>query len=225
MNAEQRRIKIMSELMRKGYTEEEAIAIVANVDIETGGTYDPSTKQRGVGNPEDWWKETNSGRGTGIIQWDDRRNNLKKFAEEKGKSWDDLQTQIDFLDHELKTSEKYGWNKVQKIEDVVDKTKAFTKYIERPGKPHYDKREKAAQKLIDANIKAKGSYYAGLPKEEKKEEEGSVAPQNSILEKVKKQLTQEGEVDLEKVLQDERQRRNPFEMRLINKMNVRGFND
>lgn len=160
----ERRIKIMSGLMKRGISERDAVAIAANSDVETGGTFDPKTKQRGVGKvkDEDWFKKSKAGRGTGIIQWDGvRQRNLKKYADEQGTSWDDMETQLDFLANELQTTEKSGMAKVKKAESIEDKTKAFAKYVERPGKPHMKKRVKAANKIQDKIIEAKSSYFGG----------------------------------------------------------------
>ena len=172
--AEERRIKLFSRLMAGGIGERDAVAILGNVHHETGGTYDPAIKQRGVGKvkDEDWFKKTKAGRGTGILQWDgSRRVALKKFAEDQGKKWDDLEVQADFLIKELNTSEKGGFDKVKKAGSIGDKTVMFSKKVERPGKPHNDMRIKAANEMQEKIIKAKGSYYGGIPVKEEEIEE------------------------------------------------------
>jgi hypothetical protein len=41
--------KMYSDLTNKGLTREKAIAVLANMDVETGGTFDPTIKQKGGG--------------------------------------------------------------------------------------------------------------------------------------------------------------------------------
>lgn len=151
-SVEDRKKRIYEGLIERGLDHDNALAIMANIGHETGGTYNPSTKQIGVGkvSDEDWWKKTKAGRGTGLVQWDgSRRTDLKKFAEDKGKSWDDMDTQLDFLMHELQGSEKGAYEKLKEAESLEDKTETFMKRFERPGKPHLEERQEYLKGLIE----------------------------------------------------------------------------
>lgn len=124
---------IFSELLKKGYNKDFILAAMGNMQEESG--FFPSRLQ---GDPtdqsvvKDWFKPAKA-RGTGLVQWDNRRNALKKFAEKKGTSWEDLQTQIDFLDSELKTTEKSAYAKIMKAKTLEEKTKLFATEFERAG--------------------------------------------------------------------------------------------
>ena len=173
--------KIRTRLLSKGYEEKDVRAILANMDVETGGTFDPATKQRFKGSTKvkDWFKPAKGGRGTGLLQWDGpRRLELKKYAESKGKTWDDLDTQVDFLDKELKSTEKSNFKKVMKKESTEDKAKEFALKVERPGKPHLKRRVESAKKFEKENLRSKGAYLFGSPKEE--EENDATIMENLI---------------------------------------------
>lgn len=110
----ERENKIFDYLKRKGYSDSQISAIIGNMHVETGYNLNPSERQdygkgktyrKGESVPEKEWflNPKQGGRGTGLIQWDGpRRNALKKFAEKRGKKWDDLYVQLDFLDKEIK---------------------------------------------------------------------------------------------------------------------------
>lgn len=73
--------------------------------------------------------------GHGIAQWTaDRTTNLKNFAAEKGKEWDDLGLQLEYLIHELNGSEKRGVAAL-KLTDVEEATAQWQVLFERAGIP------------------------------------------------------------------------------------------
>lgn len=136
--SELRMKQIYDGLIKRDISHEDAIAILANIGHETAGTYDPSIKQQNVGkvSDPDWWKPTKSGRGTGLMQWDgSRRLDLKKFAEDRGKNWDDIETQLDFIKHELTGTESAAYDALKKAKTSEEKTKIILKKYERPGVP------------------------------------------------------------------------------------------
>lgn len=68
----------------------------------------------------------------GIGQWNGpRQQALKDFAAEKGKSWKDLATQAQFLDHEMRTVEKKAWNAMKSATTQEEAAVAMMHY-ERP---------------------------------------------------------------------------------------------
>jgi hypothetical protein len=132
-----RKNQIYRGLIDRGLTHNNTLAIMANIEHETGGTYDPATKQGNSSmSDKDWFeKPVNSktvGRGTGLVQWDDRRGALKQFAESKGTHWSDLETQLDFIVHELETTEAGAFKKLREAKTLAEKAQVFGDAYERP---------------------------------------------------------------------------------------------
>ena len=68
----------------------------------------------------------------GIAQWRGIRfRALKRFAESTGRTWQDLHAQLDFIAHELRTSEKYAGRALKSASTLEAATVAFMRY-ERP---------------------------------------------------------------------------------------------
>ena len=66
----------------------------------------------------------------GIAQWHSGRlDNLKKFA---GNNWTNLDKQLDFVLHELNTTEKSAFNKLMQAKTVEEATESFMYGYERP---------------------------------------------------------------------------------------------
>lgn len=107
----------MSRLMSGGLTKEQAAGVVGNLVQESG----LNTTAAGDG-----------GTSHGIAQWrGERLENLKQYASEKGADWQDFNTQIDFILHELKTDEKAAWEALQNAGTAEQAAAAFIGY-ERP---------------------------------------------------------------------------------------------
>lgn len=69
----------------------------------------------------------------GIAQWNQGRlAALKSFAAKKGTTWNNFKTQMDFVAHELTTTEKAAYNRVKNATTVEQATKGFTFGYERP---------------------------------------------------------------------------------------------
>ena len=118
--------KIYSSLLDKGYTSTAAAGITGNLWHESGGF------GGGAGD---------SGSAHGIAQWrGDRWTKLQEFAKAKGKDPNDLNTQVDYLDQELKTDYKSAYNLLQHASDVKTATGIFADQYEKPagsGKGNY----------------------------------------------------------------------------------------
>ncbi len=166
---------LIRDRVRRGDSLVRASALAGNAMQESKG--DSSIKQgNSKKSDKQWFKKTKAGRGTGLMQWDDRRFSLKKFAEKQGDDWRDPHVQLEFLNHEIEGAEKKSMSKVSKKEDIVQQTKDVSKYFLRPGKPHNEKRIKHAKRLLKKykNIpeevritKAKSSMYT-LPESMRK---------------------------------------------------------
>ena len=128
-------------LVKGGLTNTAAIGIVANLQAESN--LDPSIKQYG------------GGPGRGLAQWekggrfDTDRIKLVKFAEDRGTSWTDLNTQIDFILKEMRVHPEYKKVKamLNNAKNVDDATMIFLRKYEKAGTPHTDKRLAYAKDL------------------------------------------------------------------------------
>tara|TARA_R100000951_G_scaffold76885_2_gene64923 strand:+ start:429 stop:1124 length:696 start_codon:yes stop_codon:yes gene_type:complete len=132
---------IINRLKGGGLTPTAAVGIVANLKAESN--LDPAIKQ------------FSGGPGRGLAQWekggryDTDPINLVKFAKKKGTNWSDLDTQIDFILHEMDKHPEYKRVKdmLNKSGSVEDATLIFLKKYEKAGTPHTDKRLKFAKDL------------------------------------------------------------------------------
>jgi hypothetical protein len=132
---------IMNRLEGGGLTPTAAVGIVANLKAESN--LDPAIKQ------------LSGGPGRGLAQWekggryDTDPINLVKFAKNKGTNWSDLDTQIDFILHEMDRHPEYKRVKdmLNRAGNVEDATLIFLKKYEKAGTPHTDKRLKFAKDL------------------------------------------------------------------------------
>ena len=90
-----------------GYTLEQASGIVGNLQVESG--FNPNIQG-----------DTNlSTPSVGIAQWrEGRLENLKRFAQENGRSWNDLNVQLSFIIHELRTTHKNADMLIRQSSDV-----------------------------------------------------------------------------------------------------------
>jgi hypothetical protein len=94
---------------KMGLTDKQAWAVMANIDWESG--FDP-TKEQSPGS---------STLGIGLMQWsDDRRQALEQFAADRHTSWQDLQTQLEFMMYEYNGSESEAWQRFKNF--VTDST-------------------------------------------------------------------------------------------------------
>lgn len=121
------RTKYYNFFIKRGLTHEQSCGIVGNIMIESLG--DPTI-------------QGDYGKAIGIAQWRGQRiHNLRKFA---GKNWLLAQLQLEFILHELKTTEKRAYDKLQNAQSIQHATILFCKYYERPSISHMDKRIKEA---------------------------------------------------------------------------------
>lgn len=103
--------------MRLGYRPHEAAAIAGHLKTESA----MQTKVRGDG-----------GISHGLAQWNGRRlHNLKAFAARRGSDWHEFNTQLAFVDHELRTSEGVAFAALKRSRNVQEATAAFM-HFERP---------------------------------------------------------------------------------------------
>lgn len=127
--------KVWNNLRARGLTDAQVAGIMGNIERES--KFNPKAKEIG-------------GTGIGLVQWSfDRANNLKAYAKSRGKAWTDLQTQLDFLWHELNTSEIAALNALKKATSATSAANIFQLKYERAGVVAQGERNAAAKKYYN----------------------------------------------------------------------------
>lgn len=125
-------------LVDKGLTREQAAGILGNLMQESN----LDTKILG-----------DSGTSIGLAQWrKERRDALRNFANVTGKDKFDYFTQLDFIIHELNTTEKDAFEKLKQAKTVEEASDIFSKHYERPNInfAHNDKRRNYARQFYNS---------------------------------------------------------------------------
>jgi hypothetical protein len=113
-------------LQRQGLSSADAAAIVGNLIQESGVNPNAYNAKEGA---------------HGIAQWrNERFVALQKFAASQGKPWTDLDVQLDFILHELSTTQKRAWNAMQNATSISDKAAIFDSKYERSNGRDVNKR-------------------------------------------------------------------------------------
>lgn len=131
----------MDFFVQQGLRDFQAAGLVGSFVVETGSRRLPAgTKQRG------------GGPGRGIAQWEKgaRFDDLVAFAKQRGSTWHDLDTQLEFVMHEFATSEQAAYQALQQAESLEQATSAVLNQYERPANRSVVKRLKAAQQALSA---------------------------------------------------------------------------
>lgn len=111
-------------LISKGWTPAQAAGVVGNLTAESGGSLNTQARNPGDG--------SDGSDSIGVAQWNGARAKaLKAFAADRGTDWHDFDTQIDFVDHELRTSERGAGENLARATNAEEAAAAFTGY-ERP---------------------------------------------------------------------------------------------
>lgn len=91
--------------------------------------------------------------GYGLIQWTaSRRRDIENYIS-RDQHPADIDTQIDFLGHELRGTESGNWKKVGEKNSIADKTHTFHIKVERSASRDSVNRIDAAEKIYDEYIK------------------------------------------------------------------------
>lgn len=107
---------------------------VANFIFESGGRTDINPTARGDG-----------GHAYGAAQWNDRSDELMRFAQQMGTSWTDPETQARFWIHEINGPERAAHERVMSARDPAEAVRLVSNHYERPGTPHIEGRIGALQ--------------------------------------------------------------------------------
>lgn len=138
--------ELVSGLVARGFTREEASAIVGNLWAESGFN-------TGAVNP--------SSGAYGLMQWlGGRKDKLISFAQQKNKPASDLDVQLDYIAWELKGGNQYESAQFQKAmsygSDIASKTRGFAMEVERAGAHELQssmaKRVGAGQSAFNASV-------------------------------------------------------------------------
>ncbi|WP_323705857.1 phage tail tape measure protein [Mammaliicoccus sciuri] len=137
--------KVWNSLKSRGLTDAQVAGIMGNIERES--KFNPAAKEVG-------------GTGIGLVQWSfDRANQLKAFAKSRGKSWKNLQVQLDFLWHELNTSEISALKALTKATSATSAADIFQRKYERAGVVAQGERNAAAKRYLN---QFKGSSGGGI---------------------------------------------------------------
>lgn len=133
--------KVWKFLKAKGLSDDQAAAIMGNLEQESG--LDPTAENRDSG-------------AFGIAQWmDSRKAGLDAFAKKEGKKNTDLGVQLDYLWSEMQGSEKQNLGRFNKANSIGDATTFFANDFERMGA------DEAMMNTRISNAKAFKEKYGG----------------------------------------------------------------
>lgn len=128
--------QIIAGLVQRGVPPAAAIGMAGNIAIES--RFDPGINEIAPLVP-------GSRGGFGLIQWTGpRRRQLEAFA---GDRVADLDTQLDFLVHELNTTERSARDAIYGAQDPETAARLVSEKFLRPGIPHLDRRIEETRRL------------------------------------------------------------------------------
>ena len=145
---------IFEKLLALGVSYIHAVAITANIAVETDCKFDPALEQY------------NNGPGRGLLQFEPYPGlggSLARYGELADCSFDSADCQLEWLTASLNGSyaagtDYIGRSNVEQFNattEVAEATRAFSELILRPGKPHMDRRLEAARDLHES----RGRHY------------------------------------------------------------------
>lgn len=143
---------IQQKLMSMGFTASAAAGVVGNLVQESGLRTDA------IGD---------NGTSGGLAQWhNERLDALKRFAAARGKKWTDLDTQIEFLAEEMRTSYADTYAKMQSAELPEIAGQIMTDEYEKPdsASANYAQRQanaRAAYEAMRSGNKQADDYHGG----------------------------------------------------------------
>lgn len=143
---------IQQKLMSMGFTASAAAGVVGNLVQESGLRTDA------IGD---------NGTSGGLAQWHNERwEALKRFAAARGKDWTDLDTQIEFLAEEMRTSYAETYAKMQHAElpEIAGQIMTDEYEIPDPASANYAQRQanaRAAYEAMQSGNKQADDYHGG----------------------------------------------------------------
>lgn len=143
---------IQQKLMSMGFSASAAAGVVGNLVQESGLRTDA------IGD---------NGTSGGLAQWhNERLDALKRFAAARGKKWTDLDTQIEFLAEEMRTSYADTYAKMQNAElpEIAGQIMTDEYEIPDPASANYAQRQanaRAAYEAMQSGNKQADDYHGG----------------------------------------------------------------
>lgn len=133
--------KIWNYFKKQGFSDAGTAGIMANLYHESG--YKSEQKQLG------------GGPGRGLAQWEGPRfTALQNFSRERSKPWTDMQTQLDFLMHEMKTNHNASFiEHFKSSTSAYDSAAKFENEFERPAVNHNAQRGATAKDIFSQRDK------------------------------------------------------------------------
>ena len=128
---------IIDGLVARGVPLPAAIGIAGNIAVESGFRTDINEAAPIV---------PGSRGGYGLIQWTGPRR--RQFEAYAGDNLADLDTQLDFLVHELGTTEKKAASAIYAANDPIEAARLVSERFLRPGIPHMDRRIAETERLM-----------------------------------------------------------------------------
>lgn len=104
-------------MMAKGWSKIAASGIVGNLFAES------RMNPNAIGD---------NGNAFGLAQWNDRGPAMKAFLASQGKAWNDFFGQLDFIDHELRTTEARAGSQLRMARDPASASDIVMRQYERP---------------------------------------------------------------------------------------------
>ncbi|RVI69331.1 hypothetical protein CN187_09005 [Sinorhizobium meliloti] len=157
-------------LIAKGWAPHQAAGIVGNLTAESGSSLNTQARNPGDG--------SDGSDSIGLAQWNGARAKaLKAFAAARGTDWTDFDTQVDFIDHELRTSERAAGENLARSANAEEASAAFTGY-ERPagwspsnarGSHNWEGRRDAALRIAGENPSAEDPDFDAIPYERREQ--------------------------------------------------------
>jgi len=119
---------VYGRLLEMGYEPQVAAGFVGNGMVESS----PALHANAIGD---------GGNALGFLQWNGpRKAALEDFAAKAGKPATDLDTQINFLKHELDGPEAAAWAQIRAAKSPEEAAALISNLFERPGVPHLERR-------------------------------------------------------------------------------------
>ncbi len=135
-------------LRERGFSPEVAAGLVGNLMQESG----PELKLDAVGD---------NGNSFGAAQWNGpRRRAFFLWAQQNGRAPTDLATQIDYLVHEMDTTERSAGERIRATRSPKEAAITASRAFWRPGRPHEDVRGWYAQNVFNALAAPGGAALA-----------------------------------------------------------------
>lgn len=139
----------MNFFIGRGWTREQAAGIVGNLDVETGGTFNPAAINDSEG-------------AYGIAQWrGSRRTDFERWS---GRSivGSTFQQQLEFIHYELtQGNERSAGNKLRRARTATEATEIVDQFYERSNGVHRQRRIEAANRYLSgAGLSAAGTEMA-----------------------------------------------------------------